>query len=50
MHREVALTRLLPHAQLAILPGTDHAIMITRADQLVPMVEAFLNTPMPAAR
>jgi pimeloyl-ACP methyl ester carboxylesterase len=46
----VALTRLLPHAQLAILPGTDHAIMITRTDQLVPMVEAFLNAPMPAAR
>ena len=50
MHREVALSRLLPHAQLAILPGTDHAIMITRADWLVPMVEAFLNTPMPAGQ
>ena len=39
----VALTRLLLHAQLAILPATDHAIMITRVDWLVPMVEAFPN-------
>jgi len=46
----VALTWLLPHSQLSILPGTDHAIMITRADQLVPMVEAFLNAPMPAGQ
>ena len=46
----VALTRLLLHAQLAILPGTDHAIMITRVDWLVPMVEAFLNAPMPAGQ
>jgi pimeloyl-ACP methyl ester carboxylesterase len=46
----VALTRLLRHAQLAILPGTDHAIMITRADWLMPMVEAFLNAPMPAGQ
>ena len=46
----VALTRLLPHAQLAILPGSDHAIMTTRVDWLVPMVEAFLNEPMLAAR
>ena len=28
----------------------DHTIMITRANQLVPMVEAFLNAPMPAGQ
>ena len=46
----VALAQLLRHSQLAILPGTDHAIMITRADWLMPMVEAFLNAPMPAGQ
>jgi pimeloyl-ACP methyl ester carboxylesterase len=39
----VALIRLLPHAQLAILPGTDHAAMMTRTDSLVPMINAFLD-------
>jgi pimeloyl-ACP methyl ester carboxylesterase len=39
----VALTRLLPHAQLAILPGTDHMKLMTRADWLVPMIDAFLD-------
>jgi pimeloyl-ACP methyl ester carboxylesterase len=41
----VALTRLLPHALLAVLPGTDHhAIMATRSEWLVPMIAEFLDT------
>jgi len=43
----VEMTRLLPHGELAILPGTNHAQMMTRADWLVSMVEMFLNAPMP---
>jgi len=43
----IALMRLLPHAQVAILPGTDHLAMMTRTDWLVPMVGAFLDAPMP---
>jgi pimeloyl-ACP methyl ester carboxylesterase len=39
--------RLLPHAQLAVLPGTDHMTIIKRTDWEVSMVEAFLNAPMP---
>ena len=39
----VALARLLPHGQLAILPGTDHSEIMTRADSLVPMIERFLD-------
>jgi hypothetical protein len=39
----VALFRLLPHAQLAILPGTEHMDIPSRTDVLVPMIEAFLN-------
>ncbi len=41
----VALSRLLPHAQLAILPGTDHMAMMTRSVSLVPMIETFLAAP-----
>ena len=37
--------RLLPHAQLAVLPGTDHMKMMTRTAWLVPMIEAFLHAP-----
>ena len=35
--------RLLPHAQLAVLPGTDHMQVTSRTSWLVPMVEAFLE-------
>ena len=41
----VALYRVLPHAQLAILPNTEHMQITSRTDWLVPMVEAFLNAP-----
>ena len=34
-------------SQLAILPGTDHVSLMGRADLVVPIVEAFLNGPMP---
>jgi len=43
----VEIFRLLPHAQLAILPGTDHMTIVNRADWLVSMIEAFLDTPLP---
>jgi pimeloyl-ACP methyl ester carboxylesterase len=35
--------RLLPRAQLAILPGTDHMKVTARTSWLVPMIEEFLN-------
>ncbi len=43
----VEMFRLLPHAQLAVLPGTDHITLVKRADWQVSMIEAFLNAPMP---
>ena len=43
----VELMRLLPHAQLAVLPGTDHMAIMTRANWLISMMEAFLDAPMP---
>jgi pimeloyl-ACP methyl ester carboxylesterase len=39
--------RLLPHGQLAILPGTNHMALVERADWLASMVGAFLDAPMP---
>jgi hypothetical protein len=39
----------LPAAQLAVLPSTTHVGRLERADWLVPMVEAFLAAPLPAA-
>jgi pimeloyl-ACP methyl ester carboxylesterase len=43
----VEMFRLLPHAQLAVLPGTDHMTIVKRAEWQVSMVEAFLNAPAP---
>jgi pimeloyl-ACP methyl ester carboxylesterase len=43
----VEMFRLLPHAQLAVLPCTDHITLVKRADWQVSMIEAFLNAPMP---
>jgi pimeloyl-ACP methyl ester carboxylesterase len=41
----VELFRLLPHAQVAVLAGTDHMAVMTRTELLVPMIEAFLDAP-----
>ena len=37
--------RLLPHAQLAVLPGTDHMKVTARTEWLVPMISEFLDAP-----
>ena len=39
--------RLLPHARLAVVPGTDHMALMSRSKALVPMVDGFLDAPMP---
>lgn len=41
----VELFRLLPHAQLAVFPGTDHMRVTARAEWLAPMIDAFLDAP-----
>jgi pimeloyl-ACP methyl ester carboxylesterase len=45
----VEMFRLLPHARLAVLPGTDHSTLVQRADWQVSMIEAFLDAPAPNA-
>jgi len=42
----------LPNSQLAVLPGTTHFVppgsgLLDRADWLVPMIQQFLDAPMP---
>jgi pimeloyl-ACP methyl ester carboxylesterase len=44
----VEMFRLLPNAQLAVLPGTDHMTLVHRADWQVSMIGAFLDAPTPA--
>lgn len=43
----VEMFRLLPYAQLAILPGTDHMMIMKRSDLLLPIILPFLDAPMP---
>jgi len=42
----VEMFRLLPHAQLAVLPGTDHMTLVNRAEWQVSMIKAFLDAPV----
>jgi pimeloyl-ACP methyl ester carboxylesterase len=42
----VELYRLIPHAQLAILPGTDHMSVVNRTDYLLVMIPRFLDQPL----
>ncbi len=39
----------LPHAQLAVLPGTSHTMIVDRAHLLLPIITSFLDEPLPAA-
>jgi len=39
----------LPASQLAVLPGTSHVSILSRADLLLPVIVPFLDAPMPAA-
>ena len=41
----VEMFHRLPHAQLAVLPATDHMQVTTRTGWLVPMISTFLNAP-----
>lgn len=40
----------LPNSQLAVLPGTTHVSMASRAELLVPIITQFLDAPMPEAK
>jgi hypothetical protein len=38
----------LPDSQLAVLPGTSHVSLASRTELLIPMINSFLDKPMPA--
>jgi pimeloyl-ACP methyl ester carboxylesterase len=40
----------LPASQLAVLPGTSHVSIVSRADLLLPMIVPFLDAPMSEAK
>lgn len=40
----------MPASQLAILPGTSHVSIISRADLLLPIITPFLDAPMPEGK
>ena len=40
----------LPNSQLAILPGTSHVSLVSRTELLVPMINSFLEAPMPESK
>ena len=44
----VEMFRLLPHAQLAILPATNHMTFVKNAEPAAGMIRAFLDAPMQA--
>lgn len=46
----VAMYRLIPKAQLAILPGADHFLLFTRPDTVLALITTFLDGPAAAAR
>lgn len=47
----VELYRLLPHAQLAVLPATDHVgILFQRVEWMTGMITEFLNASMPSEK
>jgi pimeloyl-ACP methyl ester carboxylesterase len=40
----------LPNSQLAILPGTSHVSLVSRTELLIPIINAFLDKPMPESK
>ena len=40
----------LPNSQLAILPGTSHVSLASRTELVIPMINSFLDMPMPESQ
>ncbi|HJR86647.1 MAG TPA: alpha/beta hydrolase [Acidimicrobiia bacterium] len=40
----------LPDSQLAVIPGASHVSVVSRQELLVPMINSFLDAPMPASK
>ena len=40
----------LPNSQLAVLPGASHVSLASRTELLIPMINSFLDMPMPESK
>jgi pimeloyl-ACP methyl ester carboxylesterase len=46
----VEMFRLIPNAELAVLPGANHFLLLQAPEKLLPTVAAFLDAPLPSAK
>ena len=46
LEHTLTIFHALPHAELCVLPGTDHATFSGRAEWLNPIISAFLDRPL----
>jgi len=42
--------RLIPTSQLAIVPNAEHFLLWTRPDDVLALLTAFLEAPVPTAK
>ncbi len=47
VERCVELSRLIPHAQLAVIPDASHFVLFSEPEKLLPTIAAFLDEPTP---
>jgi pimeloyl-ACP methyl ester carboxylesterase len=40
----------MPNSQLAVLPGTSHITLVSRTELLIPILNSFLDAPMPESQ
>jgi pimeloyl-ACP methyl ester carboxylesterase len=40
----------LPNSQMAILPGTSHVSLVSKTEFLIPILNSFLDAPMPGTK
>ncbi len=45
VERCVELSRLIPNAQLAVIPDASHFVLFSEPEKLLPSVAAFLDAP-----
>jgi pimeloyl-ACP methyl ester carboxylesterase len=47
LEHAVEMFRLIPSAQLAVFPGSDHFLLWTSPDKVLAPIATFLDAPMP---
>jgi pimeloyl-ACP methyl ester carboxylesterase len=49
VERCAELSRMIPNAQLAVIPDASHFILFSEPERLLPTIAAFLDAPTPKA-